>query len=96
MKYFTRDQFVSFCRTKGDEQYNPIEIYNCAFTQFFKSELSTVRSSTVDFETGEILAVENSFDRIGKLNLEMSDVLIVMNMDQTFADIVTQFEGGSL
>ena len=90
----TRDQFIAFCLKQGPKKYDPTDVWNCAFSQFFRSEVPEIRSTTVDFDDGLVEGIDPQWARIAELQLEGSEVEIVMQMGQTFADIASQFEGG--
>jgi len=91
----TRDRFLAFCLSKGQEKYDPLDVWNCAFSQFVRSEIPETRSTTVDFDTGEVIGIGQTWNNIAKLVLDDAEIETVMQTGQTFADIVDAFEGAN-
>jgi hypothetical protein len=89
MNEYSTEQFIAFCKTKGDEKFNRRNIETCALTQFLAS-VEPNTASTLAFNTkGYVLARNLKHKTIARLKIHEHDVVAMFERDVfTFADVV--------
>jgi hypothetical protein len=92
MEIYEKQDFIDFCRSKGDEKFQGANMFACAMTQFMKSKNPNVCRSLLLGNLDPLRVGTNDNDSgIVGLRITYGEAFVVVDC-KTFAGVATALE----